>query len=316
MNRFIIEYVWLDNNKFRSKTKIIKRQKDILKLEDIPIWNFNGYATNQKNIEDSEMIIKPVAIYNDPFRRHKNKLVLCDLWNSIEEPFVNNTRIEAYNLFNLKNELKPMFGIEQEFIILEGSIDAKSIPDQCVKPNPEYYCSVGNKLCKYRTFTDSILYNCFISGLNITGLNFHSNKNHVEIQILNTGIRASDDLIILRYIILRTSEQYNLNIDFENKNDKELLNCDVNFSTNDMREEGGWDFIIDAINKLKMEHRSENNEEFDYGVSNRSCSIRIPRGTEKNKRGYFEDRRYRGCIDPYEITSNILECICTLEEKI
>jgi len=32
-------------------------------------------------------------------------------------------------------------------------------------------------------------------------------------------------------------------------------------------------------------------EKFSFGVANRGCSIRIPRTTEINGKGYYEDRR-------------------------
>ena len=37
------------------------------------------------------------------------------------------------------------------------------------------------------------------------------------------------------------------------------------------------------------------------------CSVRIPRMTEKEKKGYFEDRRPASNMDPYVVTGKIME---------
>ena len=66
-----------------------------------------------------------------------------------------------------------------------------------------------------------------------------------------------------------------------------------------MREEGGYQVILDAIEKLSHHHRlhmenygddndmrmtgaheTASYDKFSFGVSNRGCSIRIPRSTE------------------------------------
>ena len=49
---------------------------------------------------------------------------------------------------------------------------------------------------------------------------------------------------------------------------------------------------------------------FSYGVANRGCSIRIPRGTEAAGCGYLEDRRPSSNCDPYVVTSMIFNT-CT-----
>ena len=93
-----------------------------------------------------------------------------------------------------------------------------------------------------------------------------------------------------------------------------------------MREENGYDVILDAINRLEQKHDEhikiygEDNDQrltglhetahiskFSYGVANRGASIRIPRDTEKNKCGYFEDRRPSSNCDPYLVTGMLFK---------
>lgn len=43
-----------------------------------PIWNFDGSSTGQAPGDDSEVMLKPQAIYPDPFRGGDNILVICE----------------------------------------------------------------------------------------------------------------------------------------------------------------------------------------------------------------------------------------------
>ena len=96
-----------------------------------------------------------------------------------------------------------------------------------------------------------------------------------------------------------------------------------------MRADGGWDVIIAAIEKMGKKHAEhiavygEGNDKrltgahetapidkFSYGVANRGASVRIPRSTEADKKGYLEDRRPASNIDPYVVTAKIFETTC------
>ena len=66
-------------------------------------------------------------------------------------------------------------------------------------------------------------------------------------------------------------------------------------------------------NHLRMtgKHETASYNTFSFGVADRGASIRIPRETEKNKKGYFEDRRPASNMDPYIVTSLIFETTTT-----
>jgi glutamine synthetase len=55
-------------------------------IVDLPIWNFDGSSTGQATGENSDVLIKPVAIYPDPFRRGNNKLVMCETYDHTMKP--------------------------------------------------------------------------------------------------------------------------------------------------------------------------------------------------------------------------------------
>ena len=80
----ILEYIWIDGeNNLRSKIKIHYGNDfyDInsINIQSIPVWNFDGSSTKQATTEDSEVLLVPVKLYNNPFIRENSTsyLVLC-----------------------------------------------------------------------------------------------------------------------------------------------------------------------------------------------------------------------------------------------
>jgi len=88
-----LEYIWLDGYKptqsLRSKTQIIKNFSG--KLNDCPMWNFDGSSTQQAEGHSSDCLIKPVAIYPDPCREN-GYLVMTEVLNADKSPHESNGR--------------------------------------------------------------------------------------------------------------------------------------------------------------------------------------------------------------------------------
>ena len=103
----------------------------------------------------------------------------------------------------------------------------------------------------------------------------------------------------------------------------------TNFSTEKMRAPGGIAAIekgIEAISKridehlaaygvgyemrLTGHHETCRFDEFKYGVSDRTASIRIPAQVAREERGYLEDRRPNANADPYAVARVLLESVC------
>ena len=63
-----LEYIWLDGyeptQNMRSKTKVIENFSG--KIEDCPVWSFDGSSTKQAKGGSSDCLLKPVALYPDP----------------------------------------------------------------------------------------------------------------------------------------------------------------------------------------------------------------------------------------------------------
>ncbi|MCL7026051.1 hypothetical protein MKW94_021172, partial [Papaver nudicaule] len=143
------------------------------------------------------------------------------------------------------------------------------------------------------------------------------------------GISAGDEIWVARYILERITEVAGVIVSFDPKPIKGDWNgagAHCNYSTKSMREDGGYEVILKAIEKLSHKHKEhiaaygEGNERrltgkhetadintFKWGVANRGASIRVGRDTEAAGKGYFEDRRPASNMDPYVVTAMIAE---------
>ena len=350
--KFVAEYIWLGGkNELRSKSKTMnipvtqeevgKRDimKEILSVSLYEDWNYDGSSTFQMSGKDSEVIIKPVAVYLDPFRKAPNVFVLCDTYYPDDKPMPSNHRYEANKIFNQKQELVPMYGLEQEFFLMRTSkkmhptqISTKPLgwKKENTEPQGQYYCSSGSNNAFGRDIAEQAYHLCLEANLTVSGMNAEVAPGQWEIQIGPcVGINAGDQMVVARYILNRVAELHNVQVNLEPKPVKGDWNgsgCHVNFSTKSMRDSGGIKVIMEAIEKLSKvheehmkvygtgneermtgEHETAKYDEFTYGVANRGASVRIPRTTEKNGKGYFEDRRPSSNMDPYLVTSKIFE---------
>lgn len=79
-------YVWIDGTgeQLRSKTRTFDRAPK--RIEDYPIWNYDGSSTGQAKGRDSDRYLRPVAAYPDPFLGGGNKLVMCDTLDHEMQP--------------------------------------------------------------------------------------------------------------------------------------------------------------------------------------------------------------------------------------
>jgi glutamine synthetase len=85
-NKTLATYIWIDGSgeNLRSKTMTL----DFIPKEcsQLPWWNFDGSSTNQAEGSNSDVYLKPVAIFNDPFLQGNNKLILCETYKYDKTP--------------------------------------------------------------------------------------------------------------------------------------------------------------------------------------------------------------------------------------
>ena len=107
-----IEYVWqggLNALDLRCKTRTWTSSTPPT-LETLPIWNFDGSSTGQAPGHDSEVLLKPVRIFPDPFRGLPHLLVLAECIDPKHKPIPTNTRAAANALFESKLGEVPWWG--------------------------------------------------------------------------------------------------------------------------------------------------------------------------------------------------------------
>jgi glutamine synthetase len=315
----IVEYVWLDaDDNFRSKIRVIYE-------DNKADWNFDGSSTGQATTESSEVILKVVANFNHPFL--DGRLYLCATYDINDKPLSNNYYEKAKDIFNSNLELKPWFGLEQEYFICDKYLTINSNNN-----NNIYYCSPINQDQDEVKITTEHLEACIKAGINVSGNNAEVVEHQWEFQVGPVeGIDAGNQLIMARYLLNRIAAKYNKIINYHPKpiDNVNGSGCHINFSTQQMRQEGGLEYINIAIEKLKNNHcyhmenyGKDNNkrmtghhetasyDKFTWGIGSRNTSIRIGYDTYKNKKGYFEDRRPASNINPYLATSIIFQTCC------
>ena len=108
------EYIWLGgNNEFRSKTRTITLPEENWENPTLyEKWNYDGSSTYQADGNDSEIILKPCAIYSS-----RQIFVLCETYRPDGTPMPNNHRVYANEVFNRNLDAEPWYGIEQEYFI-------------------------------------------------------------------------------------------------------------------------------------------------------------------------------------------------------
>merc|ERR1712225_152188 len=90
-NCVLAEYVWLDAHQV-PRSKSMTMTSVPTNVADLRVWNYDGSSTEQAEGHNSEVLLYPRAIFNDPFRGAPHKLVMCDVWNAWDSmPSIGNT---------------------------------------------------------------------------------------------------------------------------------------------------------------------------------------------------------------------------------
>jgi len=326
-------YIWIGGSglDIRSKTRTLP--KKVTKIEELPGWNFDGSSTEQAPGNDSEVHLQPVKFWPDPFRRGDNILVLCECLHPITmKPIPTNTRAKARTVFENDTVAKEVtwYGLEQEYTMFEADGVTPLGWPQFGYPGPQgpYYCGNGARRAYGRQIVEAHYRACLYCGIDISGINAEVMAGQWEYQIGPcTGIDSGDQVWLSRFLLERISEFFSAVVSFHPKPIKGDWNgagCHTNYSTKTMRNDGGYDAIIKAIEKLGKKHaehiavygidndqrltgrhETASHEKFSYGVADRGASVRIPNMAKKDGKGYFEDRRPASNCDPYVVTSMI-----------
>jgi glutamine synthetase len=339
MTKFKLEYIWLDGYtpvpNLRGKTQI-KEYDSFPTLEQLPEWGFDGSSTLQADGSNSDCVLKPVCIFEDPSRTN-GALVLCEVMNPDGTPHESNKRA------TILDDEGAWFGFEQEyFFYKEGR--PLGFPDQGFpEPQGKYYTGVGHSQVGSiaRQIVEEHLDLCLECGINHEGINAEVAKGQWEFQIFGKGSKkAADEMWMARYLLERLTEKYGVDIEYHCKplgdTDWNGSGMHANFSTAYLRDVGGEEYFKalmaqfeknlqdhiavygpDNHMRLTGKHETAPWNKFSYGVADRGASIRVPHSFVRNGyRGYLEDRRPNSQGDPYAIASQILKTVAEVPTSV
>lgn len=338
MKTYKAEYIWVDGTiptaQLRSKTKV-------LKLGEKPYnWTFDGSSTNQAEGDDSDCVLRPVFICDDPLRNSTvDKLVLCEVLKNDMSPHPSNERFECRRRQDDFHRHEMWFGIEQEYTLFKNGapLGFRNKGAAAMRPQGPYYCGLGTSNVTGREFVEEHLNACLEAGLKIGGINAEVMPGQWEFQIGPcSATHVSDQLWVARYLLYRISEKYDYDVNLEGKpvaGDWNGAGAHANFSTKHMRgsyeaceraaEALGSQAALHIQNygagiedRLTGKHETCSHEEYRWGASDRGASVRIPWHTVHNRKGYIEDRRPNANCDPYVVTKLILETVCSRENSV
>ena len=326
-----LEYIWLDGTEpttqLRSKTKVVEDFGH--NIGSCPEWGFDGSSTNQADGKDSDCVLKPVKLYENPMEKHDSYLVLCEVWNVDGNPHPTNNRFILDEIQSKYMNEEVWVGIEQEYTLFKDGKPLGWPIHGKPAPQGDYYCGRNEGEWLARKHMDL----CITAGLKICGINSEVMLGQWEYQIgADDPLTISDDLWIARWLLEKVCAKYEVTVTLDPKpvdGDWNGAGAHTNFSTLAMREEGGDMEIHKGIKKLESRHNEHirvygyGNERrltgqhetcpinmFHWGVSDRGASIRVPWQVSQDGKGYLEDRRPSANCDPYIVCNKLIETIC------
>ena len=247
MTKYKLEYIWLDGYtptpNLRGKTQI-KEFDSFPALEQLPLWGFDGSSTLQAEGHNSDCVLKPVAIYPDAARTN-GALVMCEvMMPDGKTPHPSNKRA------TILDDPGAWFGYEQEYFFYKDGRPLGFPSSGYPAPQGPYYTGVGYKNVGdiARKMVDEHLDLCLAAGINHEGINAEVAKGQWEFQIFGKGSKkAADEMWMARYLMLRLTEKYGVDIEFHCKplgdTDWNGSGMHANFSTTYMREVGGKEYF-------------------------------------------------------------------------
>lgn len=358
---YILEYIWIDGHgNLRSKYRTVYPDFNLEEYSHFIVadnWNYDGSSTYQADTHDSEIVLVPVAHYANPFfKSGRSFLILCDTYRQYNSddgncdyvPTDTNFRCAALHAFSNRPELKPWFGIEQEYFMTRISGTPLAFFGSGAEPEPQgdYYCGVGSRTVTLRKLAEKHYEYCLQAGLKISGINAEVAPSQWEFQIGPCeGIAAGDELFVARYILHKLSEEFGVCISFHPKplaNPWNGSGLHTNFSTIETRERSendddngsGLKTIYKYIDRLSKRHEEhlcvygDNSERlngtcetsdartFSFAAGSRGASIRIPNSVLQTGCGYLEDRRPASDADPYRVTAAIFSSACLHDSNL
>ena len=327
----IMEYVWIDAaGGMRSKTRVANinscDHRCILSECKQWEWSFDGSSTGQATGTDSDVILRPIALYRNPFYDdHRGThctmpislLVLCDTYDKDgTTPHTTNARVKCAQTEAACSSAEPLFGIEQEYILYDRD---KENPYQWASPSDPgcggqgpYYCGVGGDRCFGRKIADQHLRACLRAGIEICGTNAEVTASQWEFQIGPLpATQVSDQLWMARYLLLRITEEHGCCATFHPKPMRTWNGSGghTNFSTAAMR--GSNPESTDAMPDAMPDAMRANSNEAMDAIMDACTKLQATHAEHMTVYGEFNEARMTGMHE----TSSMLKCTWGVSDR-
>ena len=143
MAKYKLEYIWLDGYEpvpnLRGKTQV-KEFSSFPKLEELPMWGFDGSSTRQAEGHSSDCMLKPVAVFPDSTKKNGALVMSEVMMPDGKTPHRTNSRA------TILDDPDAWFGFEQEYFLYKDGVPL-GFPKGGGFPPPQgkYYTGVGNE---------------------------------------------------------------------------------------------------------------------------------------------------------------------------
>ena len=173
-----------------------------------------------------------------------------------------HSRIESNKRATILDDPGAWFGFEQEYFFYKDGRPLGFPASGYPAPQGPYYTGVGYKNVGdiARKMVEEHLDLCLTAGINHEGINAEVAKGQWEFQIFGKGSKtAADQMWMARYLMLRLTEKYGVDIEFHCKplgdTDWNGSGMHANFSTEYMRTVGGKEYFEAHDEGIREEHR-------------------------------------------------------------
>ncbi|RWS30593.1 glutamine synthetase-like protein [Leptotrombidium deliense] len=333
-------YLWIhsEGNCLRAKSLTVSFVPT--HPDQVPLWKCAGSANVGYN---AEFTLMPVALYDDPFREGKNKIVLCELGDIYDKPPIYNKRHNCLQAFKTTAELyDPWTQVTQTYTLLD---DCDEQPlgwpkNGYPEPRSHYYCGVGTGKTFGRDIAEAHYRACLYAGIGISSVNAHFIPSNWQYQIgYARSIAVIDDLWTSRFLLTRLAEHFGVRVSYDQQQLPGVKNCKtlyLNFSSKQMREKNGFRFNNEIVlekncdrHKCTLNFQSNDGKEVvkefekvkegDLQSQSKSGeSVNVPKESEAVKfeqvsdeeSGFVQFCATDSVFDPYEITMSIVNKVC------
>lgn len=339
----VVDYIFVDHTRLDVKMKTNVLNNKVTSIADLPYAHASlcGLIVETEPPLNmlSELVLRPVRLYNDPFRGHPHKIALCDVMKDLSTPADINTRHKLVACEKVIASFDPLIGFEQEYVISgeyrkqRGAFPRKNSYHDYVGKMPTVHVE--------RNLTEEHMWACLKAGLHFCGITREKAESQWEYQLGPASpVNIADDLVVSRYILARLAEKCDVTVTFDPVPDISCFTSalHVNFSTKKMREAKGLQHIEQTLQRFSRQPQEELLTSFDrrggkdnihrlvgntsrpkasgVTIGGKQAALRIPAVVQLLGKGYLEERRPSADADPYTVLAAFLPAMMNALESI